>query len=124
MTMTMTIDSTPAINIFDLRTARILLWTEHIQNIYKITSQKLYLLYKTRPYFLEFKLLIIYKCHPAQMDHRGKDGNVALRFQDIIQNRTFTPYPGFKGNLFSTKKRCWFIIVVLSLSSHIVFRGA
>ena len=67
-------------------------WTEHIQNIYKTASQKLGLLYKTKPYFSDDQLLIIYKSHiRSQMEYCspvwGGGGSVALGLLDRIQNR-------------------------------------
>ena len=81
-----------SIDVLGVKITKSLSWTEHIQNIYKTASQKLGLLYKTKPYFSDDQLLIIYKSHiRSQMEYCspvwGGGGSVALGLLDRIQNR-------------------------------------
>ena len=81
-----------SIDILGVKITKNLSWTEHIQNIYKTASQKLGLLYKTKPYFNDEQLLTIYKSHiRSQMEYCspvwGGGGGVALALLDRLQNR-------------------------------------
>ena len=90
--MNSTIDNSTSINILGVKLKKNLSWTDHILNIYKTASQKLGLLYKTRPYFTDSQLLKIYKSHiRSQVEYCSPvwdgGGFVALGLLDKIQNR-------------------------------------